>query len=241
MLLYDNAPADRYEEIKTWYPVWYQEVVEMDALWRAWAKHMDEAQKGVIQAVDNNFVDYVDAQTIAILEQFYHLIQDRPRTLAERRNLIKAFMIGGGHIGRNEIIELISIFTDGDIEVSFDSGIIHISVLRSFADPFNLYDFHLILDSRIPAHLGLNVIDTTHPVTVFNHNAFIFRALKILATIRSYIGALARPAITFSGLRVIQGYDFSGKVLIDNPFFLDGIYTLDGTRRLSGGVQLSDT
>lgn len=35
MPLYDNAFPSNYDEIKTYYPVWYFDVLEMDAVWRA--------------------------------------------------------------------------------------------------------------------------------------------------------------------------------------------------------------
>ena len=162
MKLYENAWPNIYEEIKTWYPVWYREVLEMDALWRIWGMHLDAAQMGIIQAVDNNFIKYADAQTITGFENFLGIVYDGPRTLSERRNVLKALFTGTGHIGQREIKELISVMADGEIEVSLVEGSIQITVTRESSDGFNLYDFHLILDKIIPAHLGLRFIDNTH-------------------------------------------------------------------------------
>ena len=40
MRLYDNAYPSTYEEIKTWYPAWYRDVLEMDALWQIGRAHV---------------------------------------------------------------------------------------------------------------------------------------------------------------------------------------------------------
>ena len=157
MLLYENAWPNNYEEIKTWYPVWYREVLEMDALWRVWGKHTDDIQAGIIQAIDNNFIDYADAQTISKLEKFFGIVYDGPRTLVERRNVIKAFIIGSGRIGQRQIKELISVFVDGEIEVQLIGGAIHIAINREDSAKFNVNDCYSLLSGRIPAHLSLKM------------------------------------------------------------------------------------
>ena len=185
MRLYDNAYPSTYEEIKTWYPAWYRDVLEMDALWRVWGGQLDEIQAGIIRAIDNNFIDYADAETLAKLETFFHITYDGPRTLTERRNMIKAIILGQGHVGQKEIKELIAVFTNGKIDVELIGGMVRITVTRDFGDNFNLYDCHFILDNRIPAHLALDMVDKLLPVSVFNENGFIFRDLKIALAVKN--------------------------------------------------------
>lgn len=178
MQLYDNAYPSVYEEIKTWYPVWYRDVLEMDALWRVWGGQLDAIQAGIIQAVNNNFIDYADARTIGKLEAFLGITYDGPRTLVERRAVVKAFVLGNGHIGEREIKELIGVFTSGEIAVAFINGTIAVTVTRDLGDRFQLVDCMPILKKRIPAHLGLGLTDKVLPIPFENDEHFIFISLK---------------------------------------------------------------
>ena len=263
MRLYENAFPDVYEEIKTWYPVWYREILEMDALWRVWGKHLDEIQAGIIRAVDNNFIGYADAQTITKLEHFLDVDYDGPRTLAERRDVIKAFFIGQGRIGRREITDLIAVFTNGEIEVAFFEGTIQITVTRNFGDRFNLFDCRLVLDRRIPAHLDLSLIDKLLPVTAINEGVFIFCGLNMNIAVRNLtaqqigsgvlldgemwldgtwkLDTSRRSGFCLTDMRISIGtahsYRLTGALIIDNRWRLDGTVKLDGSRSFSYYIE----
>ena len=102
MRLYDNAPSSAYEELKTFYPVWYREVLEMDAIWHALGMHLDGLRDGVIKAVDNCFINTANEDTIAQLENFLYITYEGKRTIEERRALVASFFIGNGHIGNRK-------------------------------------------------------------------------------------------------------------------------------------------
>lgn len=259
MKLYENAWPSKYEEIKTWYPVWYREVLEMDAIWRAFGRQLDAVQAGIIQSVDNNFIDYADAQAISKLEAFLGVTYDGPRTLTERRNVVKAFILGNGHIGQKEIKELVSVFTNGDIQVALVGGKIEVTVTRDFGDRFNLYDCHLVLDPRIPAHLALGLVDNLLPVNVRNNERLIFRDFKTGISVKE--GSAQVSGVSLNGERMLDGswtleasyqgiqlvafkvslrakqtYAFTGKIIMDSLWALDGAHALDGTRRLNAAL-----
>ena len=154
MLIYENAFPSTYEEIKTWYPVWYHEVLDMDALWQVFGGQLDEIQAGIVRAVDNNFIDFADARTITRLEDFLRIRHDSPLTLEERRNILRAFILGRGHIGRAEIKAIVGLFTDGATEVGFtQGGIITVDITHS--GTVNFAGIYMVLGMRIPAHLAL--------------------------------------------------------------------------------------
>lgn len=211
MQLYDNAYPSTYDEIKTWYPVWYRDVLEMDALWRVWGEKLDEIQSSIIQTIDNNFIDFSDSRTLAKLEEFFAITYDGPRSIVERRNVIKGLIIGQGHIGQKDIKKLIEVFTAGDIDIALVGGAIRITVTRNFDDSFNLYDCHLVLDNRIPAHLVLDMVDKLLPVAVITENNFIFRDLKIALAIKNHS-------------LLVDG------ICLDGKKKLDGTWTLDSGR-----------
>ena len=159
MLLYENTPASNYEEIKTWYPVWYCNILEMDVLWKVWGKQLDKIQTGIIKAVDNNFIDYADVQTIGRMEEFLRIEYDGTRALKDRRNTVKALLIDPSHFGQREIKAVISAFTNGEIDVKLIGGRIVITVTREFGVGSLLDDCRQILERRIPAHLALDIRD----------------------------------------------------------------------------------
>jgi hypothetical protein len=175
--LYEHACPNKYEEIKTWYPVWYSEIFEMDALWQVFGKQMDDIQTGIISAVNNNFnfVDsknkiddfedeeidnqYPDIKTIPKLEAFLGISYDTQRTLSERRNTVKAFFSGFGHLGEKKIIDMLSGYcTGGEINVNFFDGTIHVIFFQSISIRF--YECFLTLLRRLPAHLTLELTDS---------------------------------------------------------------------------------
>lgn len=203
MRLYDNAPSSSYEELKTFYPVWYRDVLEMDALWRVFGNRLDGIQAGLVQAISNCYINTADEATIRRLEGFLYITYDGPRTLDERRALVASFFIGNGHIGEREIKEIVGAFTAGDISVSLaDGGVIEISVTRELSDRFNLSDCFFIISKRIPAHLGIVFHDILLPIRFVNKERFIFEQIDFSS--RFYNGGSSEP-IFIEGRRLLDG------------------------------------
>jgi len=159
VLLFENA-RNHYDEIKEWYPVWYREIFDMDALWQVYGGKFDEMRNDILRAIDNNFIDYADTATISRWEEKLKIVHDSPRTLQERRNVIKAHIVGHGRIGQQEIKDIVLMFTDGEVSVSFDLGVITIIVRRDIRNivRFNYADVKRILEERIPAHLSFSLV-----------------------------------------------------------------------------------
>lgn len=179
MRLYDNALSNSYEELKTFYPVWYRDVLEMDALWRVFGNRLDDIQAGLVQAISNCYINTADEAAIRQFEEFLYITYDGPRTLDERRALVSSFFIGNGHIGEREIKEIIEAFTVGDISVSLSAGgVIEISVTRGISDQFNLPDCVFILNKRIPAHLGIVFHDVFLPIKFTIKERFILENIS---------------------------------------------------------------
>lgn len=174
MRLYENTTASNYETLKTLYPVWYRNVLEMDAIWKALGPQLDGMQKGLTQAVDNGFIWFADEPTITSLERFLYIPVSRAKPMIERKTLVASFSIGNGHIGAEEIKAIISIFTNGQIEVTLVGGTIDVSVTREISDRFNLADCLYILEKKVPAHLRLALRDVLLPIRLENKNRLLF-------------------------------------------------------------------
>lgn len=211
MRLYDNAPSSNYEELKTFYPVWYREVLEMDAIWHALGIELDGLRGGIVQAVNNCFVNTADEKTIERLEEFLYITYDGPRTLEERRAVVASFFIGNGHIGEQEIKELMRSFTSGAVEVDLIGGTVEISVTREISDRFNLSDSTFVILKRIPAHLNVAFNDILLPIRLINKERFRLERFKL--AVGAYNSSETAP------------------VLLNGDRLLDGTWTLSQTLR----------
>ena len=153
--LYPNGFPSAYEELKTFYPVFYRDVFEMDAIWRAAGGGLDEIEDGVDAVVNNNFVSLMDTDALAQMETFLGIPPNQKRTLEARRKLVASYFIGGNHIGAREIKDITRAFTEGTCEVSFVGGTVYIHVKSDIKDTPPEDDYYYILRKKIPAHLGV--------------------------------------------------------------------------------------
>ena len=153
--LYPNGFPSAYEELKTFYPVFYRDVFEMDAIWRAAGGGLDEIEDGVDAVVNNNFVSLMDTDVLAQMETFLGIPLNQKRTLEARRKLVASYFIGGNHIGAREIKDITRAFTEGTCEVSFVGGTVYIHVKSDIKDTPPEDDYYYILRKKIPAHLGV--------------------------------------------------------------------------------------
>lgn len=153
--LYPNGFPSAYEELKTFYPVFYRDVFEMDAIWRAAGGGLDEIEDGVDAVVNNNFASLMDTDALAQMETFLGIPLNQKRTLEARRKLVASYFIGGNHIGAREIKDITRAFTEGTCEVSFVGGTVYIHVKSDIKDTPPEDDYYYILRKKIPAHLGV--------------------------------------------------------------------------------------
>ena len=153
--LYPNGFPSAYEELKTFYPVFYRDVFEMDAIWRAAGGGLDEIEDGVDAVVSNNFVSLMDTDVLAQMETFLGIPLNQKRTLEARRKLVASYFIGGNHIGAREIKDITRAFTEGTCEVSFVGGTVYIHVKSDIKDTPPEDDYYYILRKKIPGHLGI--------------------------------------------------------------------------------------
>lgn len=261
MRLYENAPSN-FDEIKTYYPVWYWDILEMAAIWKAMGKQLDEIRGGIIQVINNTFISTADPETLTKLEKFLYITYDGPRTVEERRALISSFFIGNGHIGEQELKEIVAAFTTGEISVVLVGGTIKISVTRELSDRFNLSDCLFIVEKRIPAHLGILFNDVLLPIRLINKESFKLLGLNIY--IRFYNGGNEVP-IMMNGQNLLDGtwrlnqiigrisfgsfsasikarqtYALKGQIVIDSMYKLDGSVLLNGVRKLNANIVKED-
>lgn len=201
MSMYDQLWQNNYETLLTLYPVWYREVLEMNAILEAMGEQLDDVQNSILRVVDNNFIATSQAYSIDRMEEFLSIVHDNPRTLEERRALIASFFIGNGRIGEQEIKAIVQVFTEGDVLVDFAHSTVIISVIRDVAERLSIVDCMNILKRRIPVHLRLMLVDQLLPIVFKGTNKLRLQCVWIQAFFYNFGVA----NITLSGERLLDG------------------------------------
>lgn len=188
MGLYDNAWSSSYEEIKRFYPVWYWDVSEMDAVWKTEGYELDNVRFSIERTLDNSFILSAEEGIVSLFESFLDLHPDSSLSLDERKKVILSLLFPTPHIGAPEIRAIFRIYTNGEITLSLIGGAIHITINRIDEGPLNILAIQDVLKRRIPAHLGLDFTDiltyspVDAPVYVGCATAFQFSRDKVVVS-----------------------------------------------------------
>lgn len=158
-MLYDRAWACNYDELITYYPLFYRDIKEMDAILRAHGKIADDLEAGIEQVFANNFIDTANEATIERLEKFLDLGLNRSRTLEERRRLVKSFFAGFGSVSASMLEGIVRSYTDAEVSVRFEpfddagNNMLYIEFGRGNSPTLYMSDINLLLNKKIPAHI----------------------------------------------------------------------------------------
>lgn len=155
--LYPNGFPSVYEELKTFYPVFYRDVFEMDAIWRAAGGKLDEIEAGVDAVANDTFISMMDAAALSDMEAFLDIAPNKNRTLEVRRKLVASYFVGANHIGAPEIKELVRGYSGDTPEVKFSKGRIYVCISPPDESSFLSSDIIECLLRKIPAHLALSL------------------------------------------------------------------------------------
>lgn len=172
--LYPDGFPSVYDELKTFYPVFYRDVFEMDAIWRVCGGGLDEVEDATDSVANNTFISLMDENAISLMETFLGITSTTKKDLETRRKLVASYFLGADHIGAPEIKEITSAFTSGECEVAFKDGTVYIHIKADINDTPATDDYYSILRKRIPAHLGVDTdveVEFSHTV-YFGSNAF---------------------------------------------------------------------
>ncbi|MEG1894651.1 MAG: hypothetical protein RR162_00325 [Oscillospiraceae bacterium] len=171
----NNGFANCYEELKTFYPIFYLDVFEMKAILSAHGKLIDDTIANINLVVDNNFVENADEATITKLEKFLWLETDKTRPLEERKRLVFSFFVGFGKISASKIADMIRSFTDTESTITFEPGdaagnnYLTIMIERGTVEKLFFADIATVLYKKLPAHISYKaVVRYVFPTVVAN-------------------------------------------------------------------------
>lgn len=148
-----------YDELITFYPRYYRDVLEMDAILHAEGKLADGIQNGIDLMLLNNFIDTADENTILKLEEFLGLSLLKARSLDERKRIIKTHFAGQGKVSASSISEMIRAYTGADTECEFypfdeeKNNRLDIRFKRGSEAVIYASDIYTLLAKILPAHI----------------------------------------------------------------------------------------
>lgn len=153
---YPDPVRTGYEELLTYYPKFYRDVFEMNAILKYFGGICDRLEEGTQQAYFNYFILQADEETIAQWERVLGIrySEDLHLTLEQRRQVVLSRLCARSHVGEPEIRTIIGAYTPNGVWVDFDKGIIYVVIQGEVFDENNLVEALL---EKIPAHLRLDM------------------------------------------------------------------------------------
>lgn len=151
-------PISSYERIKKFVPVFYQDVVEMDAIYKVDGEMVDDLLENIKIIKANRYILSADENEISELEAFLGLYPSPESTIEERRRLIVAYYTGFGKISATTIKNIIKSMSEAESTVDFSSSDeagnnrLNIDILKPVPN-YNLDDIIDLLSKRIPGHI----------------------------------------------------------------------------------------
>jgi hypothetical protein len=158
-MLFNQQFASNYEKLITYYPRFYREVLEMDAILRAHGKLADDMESDIEQVFANAFIDTADEETIERLEKFLEIGLYKERSIEERRRLVKSFFVGSGRVSASVLEEMIRTYTGAPVTTRFEpfddegNNRLYLDFQRGDEPTLYMSDILLLLSKKIPAHI----------------------------------------------------------------------------------------
>lgn len=151
---------NNYELIKSYYPRFYDRIYEMQEILKAQGKVLDAAEIAFEIVLNNMFINYMDYDAVASLEEFLSIIPSSNQSLDDRKKVLTAHFRGFGKISATVIKETSSSY-NLEAETFFDERddngnfLLRIKLKAPrYSDFISDYVENVrILDIRLPAHL----------------------------------------------------------------------------------------
>lgn len=146
---------DYLEELQSYQPEFYRDVLEMQEILKADAKGLAQEEKDYKEVIANNFLQTLSSWGADRWETILNI--DSPSTnLDERISLIISKLRGLQKLSATRIKNIALSYQNGEVDVIFENSIIKIKYISALGIPANFKDFEDVIEQLKPAHLGLN-------------------------------------------------------------------------------------
>ncbi len=186
-MFYNSGFEKSYDELISFYPMFYREVLEMRAILEADGRILDDSAKEIFRVLDNAFIDTADNETIERFEQFLRIMPKAESSYEDRRSNVKAYFTGFGKISASKLKAMLFPFTETETSITFqpadDAGnnILTLTIPRGTKSQISALDIMQLLERRIPAHLwyAVNIVHTVQSNLYFGAIAFFLKEIEI--------------------------------------------------------------
>lgn len=158
-MLFDDYYKSSYDQLVTYYPTFYIDVVEMQAVLKAEGDMLDGVKDGIERVFGNCFVDSADEKTIEKLEGFLHIHLRTQKSLEERRRLVKSYLAGSGKLSSALLGDMIAVYTGASSTFEFKpfdeqgNNRLFIDTERGAEISFYPSDIMELISAKLPAHI----------------------------------------------------------------------------------------
>lgn len=151
-----NQERSGYEELVSYGPYFYKDILEMDANYQFAGKTLDIMAEGLEAIISNQFIDSADESTILRMERWLGVETDFSRTLEDRRKKVKLVWNGGEKLSGSFIKNLVRSYTgcDDDPAVKMTT---YLSINAYISSNKTVYisDLEEQLEKMKPAHIRM--------------------------------------------------------------------------------------
>lgn len=135
-------------------------IMRHDPLTNELTGSIDVALNNMDERIDN-FVKQIDIDTatwaLVVYERELGIPLDPTKPIEQRRSLVKSKLRGSGTVGALQIKLVADSYTNGDVEVYLDHGIV-IEFRSIYGIPPNLEDLKAVVRQIAPAHLSIRYV-----------------------------------------------------------------------------------
>lgn len=165
---FDNFGESGYEQISSWSPKYYQDLLESDTLMKFAGKITDLEAESLEQWCQNMFIVTMGEEMLTRMEQFFHLEANSTRDIEDRRIRLLLAIRGSGKVSKEMIRSLAVTYTGQDCEVAFPASELIITLDTSGTNGLYISDFMDVLNKKLPAHIKWTVDQLwVHQLTMF--------------------------------------------------------------------------
>lgn len=153
--MFYNNQRSGYEEIKSYYPVWYTEIKEMDAIFQLAGEFLDDAADQMEKVILNRYISTMDETALDETIQYLNL-DGSLKTVEEKRRALLAAWNGSGKINGSIIKRIIKTFMGNEVEAELVlTDILTIIIHKNQIDEARQKDLFKYMATRLPAHLAI--------------------------------------------------------------------------------------
>lgn len=240
-----------YEEIKSYYPVFYHDVAEMEALFRCYGKISDKLFQGKKLLIETQSFLKMEERMCSRLEKFFWIEKNKVLSLDSRRKALQLLISGNGKMKASTIKDMISVYSDALVEIKF-TNYLEIKLSRSENESEFMPSILEILGEKLPAHIAyylaikLLTVQTEERFTGKLISCHKVRSDMILPYWRMISQGMIENQVketiyllTYTAKIEQQEQSISGVISRHKTPLLYGLGLLDGSFRLDGSRCLN--